>query len=74
MAGLMVDDLFCLVLHNTKASKKEESVTLLLETVVFEPGFIKMISERIVISELKYITVLVVGGGGGGTLSSVFTV
>lgn len=58
MAGLwQVDDLFCFVLHNTKASKKEEKLTLLVETVVFEPGFIKMISERIVISELKYITV-----------------
>lgn len=73
MAGLMVDDLFCFVLHNTKASKKEESITLLLETVVFDPGFIKMISERIVISELKYITVPV-GWCGGGTLSGVFTV
>lgn len=60
----MVDDLFCFVSHNTKASKKEESVTLLLETVVFEPGFIKMISVRIVISELKYITVQVGWGGG----------
>lgn len=65
MAGLMVDDLFYFVLHNTKVSKKEDSVTLLLETVVFEPGFIKMISERIVISELKYITVPVGWGGGG---------
>lgn len=36
MAGLMVDDLFCFALHNTKASKKEESATLLLEVVVFE--------------------------------------
>lgn len=57
----MVYDSFCFVLHDTKASKKEESVTLLLE-----PGFIKMISERIVISELKYITVPVGWGWAEG--------